>query len=143
MKFQLDQSLGFTTNRLANRLKAELEQGFVRRGHDITADQWLILSRLNEQDGLTQHELGERISKDKTNVARMLALMEEHGLVERRIDPDDNRARRIYLTAYSHALLPDLIAASQEVLARSQKGFTQEEVRQLIDTLNRVFHNLD
>ena len=66
MAFSLDQSLGFVANRVANRLKAELERGFAARGHNITADQWSVLSRLWEEDGLTQHEIVQRISKDKT-----------------------------------------------------------------------------
>ncbi|MBL8116621.1 MAG: MarR family transcriptional regulator, partial [Anaerolineae bacterium] len=72
MSFSLDSSLGFLTNRLANLLKADLERGFAARGLNITAEQWLILGRLYEEDGLVQNELAKRTSKDKTNIARIL-----------------------------------------------------------------------
>jgi MarR family transcriptional regulator, organic hydroperoxide resistance regulator len=143
MTFSLNQSLGFVTNRAANRLRAELERGFATRGHNITAEQWSVLSRLYEEDGLAQYEIAERISRDKTNVARILALMERRGLIERRIDSDDHRARKIYVTDYGHSLESDLVASAKEVLARAQQGFSDEDIQQLIQSLNRIFDNLD
>lgn len=142
MAFSLDQSLGFVANRVANRLKAELERGFTARGHHITAEQWSVLSRLYEEDGLAQHEIASRISKDKTNVARILALMESRELIERRVDPDDNRAREIYLTDYGCSLEADLVAAARAVLLRAQKGFGDADIQQLIHSLNQIFDNL-
>jgi DNA-binding MarR family transcriptional regulator len=142
MTFLLDQSLGFLTNRVANRFKAELEKGFIERGHDITAEQWSVLSRLYDEDGLQQHEIAQRISRDKTNVARILALMERRMLIERRIDPDDQRARKIYLTDYGRALENDLVASAKAVLSTAQQGFSAQEIQNLIDNLNQIFNNL-
>jgi DNA-binding MarR family transcriptional regulator len=141
--FSLNESLGFLTNRLANKLRAELERGFAARGHSITAEQWSVLSRLYEEDGLAQHEIAERISREKTNVARILALMERNQLIERRTDPEDNRARKVYLTAYGRSLQTDLTDSAKELLARTQQGFTEDEIHYFIEMLNRAFYNLD
>lgn len=143
MAFSLDQSLGFVANRVANRLKAELERDFAAHGHDITAEQWSVLSRLYEEDGLAQHEIATRIARDKTNVARILTLMERRGLVERRIDPRDNRAREIYLTHYGRSLEADLVSSAKSVLTRAQQGFSDKEIQALIKALNQIFDNLD
>jgi MarR family transcriptional regulator, organic hydroperoxide resistance regulator len=142
MSFSLDTSLGFLTNRLGNRLKAELERGFAERGCNITAEQWSVLSRLYEEDGLAQHEIAERLSKDKTNIARILALLERDRLVERRVDPDDNRARKTYLTPQGRALEADLVGVAAEVIARAQRGLSDVQVRALIEMLNTAFDNL-
>ena len=140
--FSLDQSLGFTTNRLANRLRAELAAGFEERGFDVTPDQWLVLGRLREGDGISQKELGERIAKDKTNTARIVEVMERKGLVGRREDGDDQRQRLIYMTDFGRNTHQQLIPIAQAVLQRAQRGFSSEEVNQLIATLNRVYDNL-
>lgn len=142
MSFSLDSSLGFLTNRLANLLKADLERGFAARGLNITAEQWLILGRLYEEDGLVQNELAKRTSKDKTNIARILALMETRQLIERRADPNDQRMNKTYLTLLGRSLQSPLVEAAQETLARAQKGLSESDVRQLIEKLNIVFINL-
>jgi MarR family transcriptional regulator, organic hydroperoxide resistance regulator len=142
MPFSLDQSLGFVVNRAANRLRAEIERGFASRGHDITAEQWSVLSRLYEEDGLAQHEIADRISRDKTNVARILALMERRELIERRIDSDDHRARKIYLTDYGRSLENDLVASAKSVLTTAQQGLSAQEIQQMMASLNRIFENL-
>lgn len=143
MAFSLDQSLGFITNRVGNRLKAGLEREFAVRGHDITAEQWSILSRLYQEDGLAQHEIVERTSKDKTNVARILTLMEKRQLVERRVDTEDQRARKIFLTDYGRSLENDLVSSAQAVLKIAQSGFSDEEIQNLLNNLNRIFNNLE
>lgn len=140
--FPLAQSLGFTVNRLANRLRAELSAGFEASGFDITPDQWLVLGRLSEEDGISQKELGARIAKDKTNTARIVEIMERKGLVERRIDTNDERQRLLYLTAHGSHTHQQLIPIARAVLQRAQVGFSDEEVSELISTLNRIYDNL-
>jgi DNA-binding MarR family transcriptional regulator len=140
--FSLDQSLGYTTNRLANRLRAELAAGFEAGGFDVTPDQWMVLGRLSEGDGISQKELGIRIAKDKTNTARIMEIMERKGLVERRSDSEDQRQRLIYMTEFGRNTHQQLIPIAQAVLQRAQRGFSSEEVTQLIATLNRVYDNL-
>lgn len=140
--FSLAQSLGFTVNRLANRLRAELSAGFEAGGFDVTPDQWLVLGRLSEGDGISQKELGSRIAKDKTNTARIVEIMERKGLLERRSDPQDQRQRLLYLTVYGSSTHQQLIPIARAVLKRAQQGFPDDEVTQLITTLNRVYDNL-
>jgi DNA-binding MarR family transcriptional regulator len=142
MSFSIDRSLGFIANRVALKFRTELERSFAQRGHAITAEQWLVLSRLYEEDGLAQHEIAERTSRDKTNIARILALMEKNQLIERRSDPEDNRARMVYLTPRSLSLKGDLIESAREVLVRAQVGFSEEEIRDVIDKLNQISDNL-
>ena len=142
MPSRIDNSLGFVTNRLANRFKAELERGFVEQGYDITSEQGRVLVRLYEEDGLAQYEVAERIAKDKTNVARILALMERKGLVERRVDPEDNRSFKIWLTPLALSMKEDINGAGRAVLKRAQGAMSDEEVRHLIEVLNSVYENL-
>lgn len=140
--FPLAQSLGFTVNRLANRLRAELAAGFEAGGFDITPDQWLVLGRLSEGDGISQKELGSRIAKDKTNTARIVEIMERKGLLERRSDAQDQRQRLLCLTAHGRHTHEQLIPIARSVLQRAQVGFSDEDVAQLITDLNRVYDNL-
>lgn len=142
MLFSLDNSLGFVTNRTANRLKLALERSFAEQGFNITAEQWSVLSRLSEENGLSQQEIVKRLSKDKTNIARILALMERNHLIERRVDTYDNRVRKTYLTPFGKSIYSDLVSITQETLSRALTGLSDDEVRQVISLLNTVFNNL-
>jgi DNA-binding MarR family transcriptional regulator len=140
--FSLDTSLGFLMNRLANRLRAELAAGFASHGYDITPDQWSILSRLSEQDGISQNELGGRIAKEKTNIARMIEVMERKQLVRRQVSDEDQRQRMVYLTPLGIKTYQNLIPIAQSILDQARQGFTDAEIAYLITMLNQVYENL-
>ena len=63
--------------------------------------QWYdVLLELNAApDGLRMQELGMRTVVSRTRVSRIVAELEQRGLVERVIDPDDGRASRATITA--------------------------------------------
>jgi DNA-binding MarR family transcriptional regulator len=138
----LESSLGFVTNKVANRLRAELATEFAARGFDITPDQWSVLARLCEQDGISQNELSGRLAKDKTNIARMIELMERKGLVQRRSGSEDRRQQVIYLTSLGRRTYQQLVPLAQAVLERATQGISNAEVMHLIAMLNRVYDNL-
>jgi DNA-binding MarR family transcriptional regulator len=68
------------------------------RESGVTADQFVVLSLLAEEDGPTQGEIAQRCSSDPSTVGALLRLLEGKGLVNRRRHPEDGRARSICLT---------------------------------------------
>src|ERR671918_1689936 len=96
--FQLDNSYGYLINLAAQRLKYELHRTFQAHGYDITPEQWAVLNRLWEEDGLSQVELAERTFKDKPGTTRILNLLEKKVVVVRRPDEKDGRVLRVFLT---------------------------------------------
>jgi len=68
-----------------------------RRG--VTANQFVLLALLVEEDGITQQELVRRVYSDPNTIRAMLVLLEKRGLVARDPHPADSRARRVTLTA--------------------------------------------
>lgn len=141
--FTFDNSLGYIINRTARRLKYELYQAFKAKGHNITPEQWAILNRLWEQDGLSQVELADRTFKDKPNVTRMLDVLEKRSLVFRQADQDDRRAYKVYLTEQGRQLKEELIPLAIEVLKRGQRNLTSEEIEYLRKRLNTIYYNFD
>src|SRR5262245_14687034 len=76
--------------------------------HGLTADQFVLLACLAEQDATTQQELARRASSDPSTVRAMLVLLEGRGLVSRQRQPDDRRARIVTLTARGRRLFERL-----------------------------------
>src|SRR5688500_4756586 len=141
--FSLDDSYGYLINLAAQRLKYELHQAFQAKGYDITPEQWAVLNRLWEEDGLSQVELAERTFKDKPGTTRILTLLEKKGVVVRRADESDGRVQRVFLTQIGKDLKEKLIPCAQEVLMKSGRNLSKEDVAKFKVTLNQILSNLE
>src|SRR5918996_3947240 len=142
-KFSLDDSYGYLINLAAQHLKYELHQTFQAKGYDITPEQWAVLNRLWEEDGLSQVDLAERTFKDKPGTTRILNLLEKKGVVVRRPDENDGRVLRVFLTRTGRDLRDKLILCAEEVLTKSGKNITKNEITQFKRTLHRILNNLE
>ncbi len=142
-EFKLDDSYGYLINLAAQRLRYELHQTFQAKGYDITPEQWAVLNRLWEQDGLAQVEVAERTFKDKPGTTRILNLLEKKGIVLRRRDVEDGRVMRVFLTRTGKDLKEKLIPCAEEVLVKSAQNLTKEDIAQLKQTLIKLLKNLE
>lgn len=140
VRFALDESLGFLVYRAALLMKKELARQF--EPHDLTPEQWAVLVRLWEEEGLTQSQVAERTFKDQANVARIVRRLESKGLVSRSVCADDGRCFRLQLTAEARALIPDLIPRALRAVDRAVAGIDQSHLRMAKTVLARVPENL-
>jgi DNA-binding MarR family transcriptional regulator len=95
-------NLGFLLAKASQHWNDLLHKRFVAAGYpEVRPSYGSILIPLFEEDGLRMGELAARARLSKQTMTTMVPLLERDGLVERRADPDDGRASRIYLTARS------------------------------------------
>jgi MarR family transcriptional regulator for hemolysin len=87
-------------------LRNYIDQRAKRRG--TTRAQWIVLFRLRQQEGLSQVDLAEVLELQPISLVRLLDRLVEHGLLERRSDPKDRRANRLFLTASGRQLVDEL-----------------------------------
>jgi MarR family transcriptional regulator, transcriptional regulator for hemolysin len=78
------------------------------KGRGTTRAQWIVLYRLRQQEGLSQVDLADVLELQPISLVRLLDRLVEHGLLERRHDPRDRRANRLFLTASGRQLVDDL-----------------------------------
>jgi DNA-binding MarR family transcriptional regulator len=141
--FPLDNSPGYLINRLAAKMNAVLHKAFKSAGFNVTAQQWAVLNRLWEEDGLHQNELAERTTKNRHNMSRMLTVLEKQGLLKRRPDPEDARLQRIYLTKKGVMLQDVLVPIVDKVMENIFKGLKKPELENLKQTMDQLSKNLD
>jgi DNA-binding MarR family transcriptional regulator len=133
------QNLGFLLAKASQRWNELLALGFGAAGFpEVSPAFGSILLPLAEEDGLQIGELGRRSRLTKQTMTTMIRRMEERGLVERRPDPDDRRASRIYLMERSRAFLP---------VARRVLGDLNQRVESLLtpgdlQVLHHALHEL-
>lgn len=93
---------GFRFVTLARIWRRRIEAELVQAG--LTDASWTPLIHLDEGgDDISQSELAERVGLDGSSLVRLLDILEGRGLIERRVDPADRRARRIVLTGLGRA----------------------------------------
>jgi DNA-binding MarR family transcriptional regulator len=110
--------------------------------HGVTADQFVLLACLAEQDAITQQGLARRASSDPSTVRAMLVLLEGRGLVARERHPEDSRARVVTLTAKGRRLAERLWKTSEPIRVQMLSGFSADEARSLVGCLRRLIDNL-
>lgn len=139
MNFNLDDSVGYLINIVAGKLKNELNRRLT--SFDITPEQWAVLNRLWEKDGITQKDLAERTFKDQPNIGRILDKLEKKGLIRRCPDTEDLRVLIVSLTQEGQEVKKDLIPLAAEVLDFVQKDISEEERKVLVTVLKRILRN--
>lgn len=140
VRYLIDESLGFLVHRADLALTRTLLARFGPRA--VTVEQWMVLSRLSEGDGITQRELARRNGQDPTTLTRILQKMERNGLVERGDDRADGRALRVILTQKGRRLQAELAAVALAGVPQLTAGMTLREVQELKRLLRLLFENV-
>ena len=105
----------------------------------LTDASWTPLIYLHRLgDGLLQKELAAASGLDESSLVRLIDILSQRGLLERRIDPGDRRARRLYLTDEGRqtaaAIRMQLVALEKELLA----DFSDENIAAVLRICERV-----
>jgi MarR family transcriptional regulator for hemolysin len=115
------------------------------RGLGMTRAQWAVLSRLERFEGSKQSELAESLEIQPITLTRLVDRLCASGLVERRPDPDDRRAKRLFLTEAAGPVVERLGLLGAELMAEVLAGidatkiaFMREQLQQMKDNLHAV-----
>lgn len=106
--------------------------------HGATAEQFVLLALLAEQDGITQQELGRRASSDPNTVRMILVLLEERGLVVREQHPTDGRARSVTLTRAGQQAYRELASELKPLQHQLAGALPSADAEMLVAFLARI-----
>jgi DNA-binding MarR family transcriptional regulator len=91
--------IGYLLAKASRRWNELLGESFRASGYgEVRPSYGSVLVPLFEEDGLRMTELAARARLAKQTITTMVRVVERAGLVERRPDPGDARATRVYLT---------------------------------------------
>ena len=108
----------------------------------MTRAQWAVLVRVDRSEGLNQSELAELLDLQPITLTRLLDKLCDSGLIERRPDPADRRAKRLFLTPAAHPLLKQLGRLGEETMADALVGLDGESLQHIVSELAVVKENL-
>ena len=112
--------------------------GQVLESAGLTLPQFDVLANLGMTEGITQQELADKLLVTKGNVVGLLDRMESAGLVERRADPNDRRANRVFMTHRGAEALREAFPAHLAVIRRAMARLSAADHQALSRLLERI-----
>ncbi len=112
------------------------------RQFGISRAQWAVLFRLDRSEGLKQSELAEILDLQPITLTRLLDRLAESGLIERKPDPNDRRANRLYLTPAARPLLNRLAGLGSDMMETVLEGLDRKTIEHMLHDLESVKDNL-
>ncbi|WKA29507.1 MarR family winged helix-turn-helix transcriptional regulator [Bradyrhizobium roseum] len=101
-----------------------------------------VVMALEESGPMLQKDLLQRARIEQPTMAALLARMERDGVIARKPDPIDSRARRISLTAKGRSRLGAARRVMSEVVDVALAGIDARERAALMSVLRRLVTNL-
>jgi DNA-binding MarR family transcriptional regulator len=138
---ELVQSTGFLLGRLGMSLKMETMESFEQAG--FSAYQYAILALLEEGARTTQAAIAKALQYDPSQLVAHLDGLEEHGLIERRRDPNDRRRQMVSMTAAGRRQLASFRKLAQKIEDEFLAPLDEDERAALHELLLRVAAHRD
>jgi MarR family transcriptional regulator for hemolysin len=133
-------NFGFLLKDVSRRYVLRFEQR--ARALSLTLAQCKVLVRLDKNEGISQARLSELAELEPMTIVRILDRMEADGLLERRPDPADRRARRLYLTPKASPLLDEIWRLSELTRAETFAGIKRQDRETFMQLLERMHENV-
>lgn len=100
-----------------------------------------IFRVLFTSENCTMKEIAERIHRTKPTVTVLVDKLMEMGYVIKEKSAEDNRVTFIRLTEQGWSVKPILQEISQRLVAKTYKGFSEDEADALESALQKIFDN--
>ena len=136
----LTRSLGFVLADVSRLIRKRLDDKANELG--LTRAQWRVLAQLRRREGINQSALAEILEIEPITLVRHIDRLVAKDLVERRPDPADRRAWRLFLKDEVQPILDAMRALSEEVRAEALAGIPAARREHLIDDLLSIKTNL-
>jgi len=127
--------ISFTYRSVQKHFARELAQYHIGWGH------FAILMSLYNQEGRSQDSLAQSKGFDKTMIAKSILRLEKEGIVYRKIDQEDKRIKRLYLTEKGRKLRPEMERIGFELNVFLLKGFDSDKLSSATEIVRKIALN--
>src|SRR5476651_234116 len=135
-KLPIKREMAFTIMDVARLIKTYADQR--ARQFGISRAQWAVLIRIERSEGLKQSELAELLDLQPITLTRLLDRLSDNGLIERRADPNDRRANRLFLTPAARPLLERVTVLGEDMMGTVLAGLDAKTSERMLRDLGLV-----
>lgn len=130
--------LGFLIHDVSRMRRSAYDQFMKPLG--ITRAQWWVLAHLSRHDGMMQTQLADVLEVGKASLGDVIESLEAGGWVQRRPDPADKRAKRVYLTKPAQTLIKRMTVMENDFNSQILSDLSADEIAELIRSLIKIKH---
>jgi DNA-binding MarR family transcriptional regulator len=120
-------SFGFLLTDLARLFRAEFDRRISESGLGLTAGEARALAHIARAEGERQSVIAERLNVEAMSLSAMIDRLEARGLVTRKRDPADRRAKCISLTSSADEMLTHVTAIAREISNDASRGIAKAD----------------
>jgi DNA-binding MarR family transcriptional regulator len=113
------------------------------QGGGLTPRQFVVLTAVSQQEGLTQTDLVDRTGIDRSTLADIVARLLTRGLIQRRRAKDDARAYAIKLTAQGSKALRDAQPAAAAADTRLLANLPPAKRQDFLESLHLIVGGIE
>lgn len=132
----IQEEIGALIADLARKHRTRFDQRAKKLG--LTRPQWRILNIVLHVEGASQSFLVQKLEVEHITVSRLLDNLARMGWIERRVDPNDKRARLIYATEKAKPLLKQIGKVRTKVEEELFGSLTEPELKKLRSLLHKI-----
>jgi len=133
---------GMQLTQLSRAWRAELDRRLADLG--LSQARWQVLLRLSRGKALpTQGELAANVGVENPTLARLLDALESQQLIERQVDDNDRRIKKIALTHSALAVIEKIEIIAAQLRKEVFAGISEQAVQQCQETHARMLANLE
>lgn len=140
MSKDLSRSLGFLVHDVARLMRRAFDRRVKHLG--LTRSQWFVVAHLFRTDGQTQRHLADELDLQRAPLSKLLDRLESGGWIERRADPDDRRANRVYITKKIDPLMVEGVAVGEKLTDDIFSGIDENAREEFLTILAQAKSNL-
>lgn len=128
---------GQLVTRVSRYWRRAIDQALAENGlSQATALPLLVLSRLG--DDLRQGTIADELGLEGPSLVRIVEMLVAEGLVTRREDPADRRAKLLRLTSHGKAQVEKIEATIDTLRARLFSNLTDAEIAAMVHGLSKM-----
>jgi DNA-binding MarR family transcriptional regulator len=98
----------------------------------------MLLRHVATAEGNSQQAMGQALDIPPSRMVALVDDLEQRGMLERRPNPDDRRARALYLTNHGREVLETVMKIGAEHEAELCAGLDEAERARLVELLTKV-----
>lgn len=135
-----DNSLTILLSKSARLMSNRLNKNLL--SHEVTAEQWAVLSSLWKKNGQTQQSLADQANKNKASITHLIDNLEKRKLVERLVDEKDRRNKLVHLTPEGSELQESLTKVVSKTMKEITADVDKKELKHCKRALKKMVETL-
>lgn len=135
--------LGHSVVITARAVKLHTLELFAKHNFEITPEQFHVLNLLNDDEDLSQKGLCDELSKDKSNMTRILSVLSKKGLIEKEFSVQNKkRVNNIKITQKGKELRNSIAPVLQKSRGSYLDGIDENDIYTCLKLLSKIRNNL-